>query len=241
MAKFTEEALKVVKNKFEHRDFILVDGIIYRKCEKTLTIKNKKISVIRIIYSVIYPGRKWRGTLMDAETESLFKESLANGSLIIDGNQLYKTNGCMHYRGYVIFGINIEGVQYKTYAHRIIYYLHYGVWDDYKIIHHVDGNKSNNKIENLKLITQFENIIYSLQNDEIVFTKHNYIDDITREKYHIRDDAKWELFKQEAYNGFKRSTMMKYGKRDVFYKACKCSETLEEFKINLEMIEHKKK
>jgi len=48
------------------------------------------------------------------------------------------------------------GVLKKTYkVHRIIWALHYGYWP--KQVDHIDGNRSNNKLENLRDVDQQEN------------------------------------------------------------------------------------
>jgi hypothetical protein len=43
-------------------------------------------------------------------------------------------------------------------AHRIIYYLHYGVWPGDFHIDHIDGDKLNNNPENLRLVTHKQNL-----------------------------------------------------------------------------------
>ena len=53
--------------------------------------------------------------------------------------------------GYI--GIGIDGRQYK--AHRIIYFYHNGYLPS--SIDHIDGNRSNNKIENLRSATTSQN------------------------------------------------------------------------------------
>lgn len=49
------------------------------------------------------------------------------------------------------------GCNYKTYlVHRVIYYLHYGVWP-LGVVDHIDGNPSNNNPDNLRDLSQAEN------------------------------------------------------------------------------------
>jgi uncharacterized protein YkuJ len=45
---------------------------------------------------------------------------------------------------------------HRLQAHRVAWLLYYGVWPKYNI-DHVDGNIQNNKIENLRDVTQAEN------------------------------------------------------------------------------------
>lgn len=45
---------------------------------------------------------------------------------------------------------------YKYLIHRIIWLLNYGVWPTHQI-DHIDGNKKNNRLENLRDVTELEN------------------------------------------------------------------------------------
>jgi hypothetical protein len=78
-----------------------------------------------------------------------------------DGELYWKVNkgsakigdktGSLHHSGYLCIQINS-----KTYlAHRVIFLYHHGFLPQY--IDHIDGNKSNNKIENLREATIQQN------------------------------------------------------------------------------------
>lgn len=60
--------------------------------------------------------------------------------------------GCTSDYGYTI----IKLFKKKFYEHRIVWFYHYGVWPN--IIDHIDGKKSNNKLENLRNCTPAENV-----------------------------------------------------------------------------------
>jgi hypothetical protein len=59
--------------------------------------------------------------------------------------------GCIDAYGY--FVVRIWGKNYKL--HRVIYHYHYGLSDC--LLDHIDNNRANNKIENLRLCTPVEN------------------------------------------------------------------------------------
>jgi hypothetical protein len=56
-------------------------------------------------------------------------------------------------KGYIKF--KIKNVHYR--AHRLIWFYHYGRWPSSDVIDHIDRNKHNNRIENLREATFSEN------------------------------------------------------------------------------------
>jgi len=87
-----------------------------------------------------------------------------------------------------------DGYQYISYkykklqVHRIIYKKFNGELSDKLVINHIDGNPSNNHIDNLELVTQSKNIEHSyrvLKNPPIIgYSKINkQIADQIREEY----------------------------------------------------------
>jgi predicted GNAT family acetyltransferase len=89
------------------------------------------------------------------------KEVLQDLFYYKNGNLFYKKNqskgkanhvvGWIEKNGYSV--TNINGVRYRI--HRLIYKFHHGFCPDY--IDHIDGDKQNNKIENLRSATLSEN------------------------------------------------------------------------------------
>lgn len=58
--------------------------------------------------------------------------------------------------GYIQF--QIDGKEY--YAHRVAWLIYYGCWPEHQI-DHTNRNKSDNRIENLRLATNSQNVAYA--------------------------------------------------------------------------------
>lgn len=64
----------------------------------------------------------------------------------------WKSSDSRHKTSYI--NVRIDGRVYK--AHRIIWFMNYGFWPEY--IDHVDGDGTNNRIENLRNVSMPENM-----------------------------------------------------------------------------------
>lgn len=68
-----------------------------------------------------------------------------------------------HTGGYVCYGISLQGeVSYFT-AHRLVAQAFLGERPEAMTVNHIDGNKLNNRIENLEYITQGENNLHAVR------------------------------------------------------------------------------
>lgn len=88
------------------------------------------------------------------------------------------SNGSFDSKGYLI--IKYKGKQFK--AHRICWLLHYGYIDNNLVIDHINGNVSDNRIDNLRLVSIEEN-------NKNTKAKGIYKDNCTKQllkKYRIR-------------------------------------------------------
>jgi hypothetical protein len=88
--------------------------------------------------------------------EIIFTKEYLKKIFTYDGKQLFKNNkiaGGIHKSGYR--QIKLQNISYP--AHRLIWVYHYGNIDVNLQIDHIDGNKDNNSIKNLRLVTAQQN------------------------------------------------------------------------------------
>ena len=214
MARFTNEALIKVKKLFDNREFILSNDKIYKKIKYssqiTIDCDDEAITVSVRSLIVYYSNTKNKKNISKQHEKAIiyFSNLINSGKYIIDYNELYKRYGYKLKRGYTTFVIAIDNVIYRTFEHRIIYYLYFGIWDDLLVIHHRDSNKSNNKIQNLELVTNFENLIYSIRNYEAFIHPSNLDEDI-RNKYRLHGEE-WEIFKNEVIKAYEHNDKGSY-------------------------------
>ena len=74
--------------------------------------------------------------------------------------------GTITQHGYQRIVLSINGRKIGKYLHRLvaIYFLNFDETSD-KIVNHIDGNKLNNSVNNLEIISQRENLLHAYKND----------------------------------------------------------------------------
>jgi hypothetical protein len=85
--------------------------------------------------------------------------------------------GSLHHAGYST--VNYFNKQYQ--GHRIVWILHYGSIDNSLFVDHIDGNRNNNSIDNLRLVTRAENCRnneYLGSNTGVKGVSYQYRDDV---------------------------------------------------------------
>lgn len=104
-------------------------------------------------------------------------------------------------------------------AHRIIYELFHGVITDELVIDHKDGNASNNKINNLRAVTDDVNKrnMKKNKNNKTGVTGVVYFELITGNKVYAYCTACWELADKSKRKNF---SVNKLGYEEAFRLAC---------------------
>jgi len=112
-----------------------------------------------------------------SELLSTFDYNAKTGDLIRKSNN--KITGTPDQSGY-------KRTKYKnktTLVHRIIYTMHHGTIPDHYHVDHIDHDRSNNRIENLQVLTPYNNFIKKkpkTNNDYIVYkTSRGWVAKVT--------------------------------------------------------------
>lgn len=93
-----------------------------------------------------------------------------HGKAFIKGKLLSKG---IDKNGYVCISLNING-KYKTMrVHRLVANAFIPKEEGKDVVNHIDGDKTNNNIENLEWCTQSENVIHAIKNGLMTHLKQN--------------------------------------------------------------------
>jgi hypothetical protein len=119
--------------------------------------------------------------LTQEQAHSLFEYK--DGALYWKNSQRPSLNGkkAGYDNGNGYFKVNINGKQY--FNHRIIYLMQHGYIP--KLIDHIDGNPTNNKIENLRIASSSENAMNSLRKQKNASGCKNVFYNKNRNKYYV--------------------------------------------------------
>lgn len=64
-------------------------------------------------------------------------------------------------QGYARVGFTLDGVRYRVLVHRAVWWVYGGIIPDGMQVNHRDGNKANNDIDNLELVTPRGNVAHA--------------------------------------------------------------------------------
>lgn len=118
--------------------------IIHDEQEKDNTMDNQQVNKNNIKHHPIY---------------TKYSASIEGDVYGVKGNLI---SLCNDTGGYPSFGLHSNKSSLTTRAHRFIWECHNGLILDKKVINHIDGNKTNNKLSNLELVSQKENVRHAV-------------------------------------------------------------------------------
>ena len=88
-------------------------------------------------------------------------------------------------RGYLQVSLHKEGKNYSKYVHRLIYSAYFEEIPNNMQIDHIDGDKRNNRLSNLRLCTRRENCQFQNKTINNSSGEHNIFFDKTKNKYRV--------------------------------------------------------
>lgn len=104
-------------------------------------------------------------------------------------NEVGSIAGCVH-KGTGYIHIKIKAQTFK--AHRLIFLYHYGYFPEF--VDHIDGNKQNNRIENLREASKQENC----QNQKVRWTNSSGVKGVSWHKV----NKKWKVALCKNYRSY---------------------------------------
>jgi hypothetical protein len=104
-------------------------------------------------------------------------------------NEIGSIAGCVH-KGTGYIHIKIKAKAFK--AHRLIFLYHYGYFPEF--VDHIDGNKQNNRIENLREASKQENS----QNQKVRWTNSSGVKGVSWHKV----NKKWKVALCKNYRSY---------------------------------------
>lgn len=103
------------------------------------------------------------------EWRTYFGYKISNTGLVTKKNSNELQHLKVHKRGYLLAHIQIGGVKTKKWVlvHRLVASLFIPNPDQKPQVNHIDGNKTNNSVNNLEWVTNSENRQHAVENDLI--------------------------------------------------------------------------
>jgi hypothetical protein len=131
-----------------------------------------KLSSMSAQNATVPIGIKQRGKTPHAKHDSYINDAIVSGDIIVDGEsnifrnmrtRIAKIKALSSGRGYKQICLCVRGKFARVLVHRVVWIAKNGMpSDEYMQINHIDGNRSNNFIDNLEMVTARQNQIHSV-------------------------------------------------------------------------------
>lgn len=157
-------------------------------------------------------------------------------------NGMYKDiNGSIQNRGYKYFQVQRNGKRINNFFHQMVAKCFLGEREENKVIDHIDRNKLNNNVNNLRYVTQLEN----MHNTDRFIASIPIETENRREKviklYNTLNREKILAKKKEYYNKNKEALLLKNKQKRESNKIIFCCAICNKnFEIQRDSIKYKK-
>ena len=115
--------------------------------------------------------------------------------------------------GYKIVDLTKNGQRKHCRVHRLVAQAFIPNYDNKEDVNHIDGNKTNNRIENLEWCTRQENIIHALENGLNSSTNYQYAIKVTNKKIYCYET-------NEIYNSMSEASSILNVPRSYVWRKC---------------------
>jgi hypothetical protein len=110
------------------------------------------------------------------------------GDVLSQRNTIKKT--FINPYGYTCIFLSINGKLYNRLIHRLVYESWNGEIPDDMTVDHIDGDKKNNTLNNLQLLTRSENVLKFHENNKVIRVIEGFIKIEGFDNYYINNEGK---------------------------------------------------
>ena len=105
--------------------------------------------------------------------------------------------------GYIRYKLSVNGIVIRILAHRLVYETYVGEIPDGLFVNHIDGDKCNNHVSNLELVSNRDNVIHAVKTNLIKVGEEHI-------SAKISDDTLLSMLEEVSNGATPRSVSLKH-------------------------------